>query len=357
MPGCRVPSSGQSSSVSLTAGGCPIIPIVKTSSVVEGVAACVESRYVDASAGARAAETLRRRLSAGAYDRLPYAAELASVLTADLQAVLPDLHLQVRWSDEARVASATSDWDDPDFLAAYWAREALDNFGFEKVERLRGNVGLLVVRNIDEPEGTAGVIDAAFAFLARCSALIIDLRRTTGGAPSGVAYLLGHLLPGETPLIEALDRQGAVVERTATPTGEGPTLSAEVPVFALTSRRTVSGCEELAYDLRAAGRATLVGATTVGAANPVDSYVVDPHVAVRVPTAVVRHAVTGGNWEGRGIVPDVECAVEDALDVAHRLAVDEVRRRMAAGEVVVAEGLLEELTDVEAELDEQLGRR
>src|SRR3712207_7760398 len=59
-----------------------------------------------------------------------------------------------------RSPSETSDWDDPDFLAAYWAREALDNHGFERAERLPGNVGLLVVRNIDEPEGTAGVVDA-----------------------------------------------------------------------------------------------------------------------------------------------------------------------------------------------------
>ena len=326
-------------------------------SVVEAVAACVESRYVDVTTGARAAEALRQRLHDGGYNALPYGKQLSAVLTADLQAVLPDLHLQVRWSDDAREASTTSDWDDPDFLAAYWAHEALDNFGFDKVERLRGNIGLLVVRNIDEPEGTAPVIDAAFAFLARCSALIIDLRRTTGGAPSGVAYLLGHLLPAGTPLIEAVNREGEVTERTATPTDKEPTFGADVPVFVLTSRRTVSGCEELAYDLKAAARATLVGATTVGAANPVDAYVVDPHVGVRVPTAVVRHAVTGGNWEGTGIVPDVQCAVEDALNVAHRLAVDEVRRRIAAGEVPLAEGLLEELTDVELELDEQLGRR
>jgi len=325
--------------------------------VVEAVAACVESRYVDVIAGSRAAEALRRRLGAGGYDGLPYAAQLAPLLTADLQAAVPDLHLQVRWSDEVRVLADTSDWDDPDFLAAYWEREALDNFGFDKAERLRGNVGLLVVRNIDEPESTAAVIDAAFAFLARCNALIIDLRRTTGGTPSGVAYLLGHLLPAGTPLIEAVDREGAVVERSSTPAGKEPTFDSAVPVFALTSRRTVSGCEELAYDLRAAGRAILVGATTVGAANPVDIYAVDPHVAVRVPTAVVRHALTGGNWEATGIVPDVECAVEDALDVAHRLAADAVRRRIAAGEIPPAEGLLEELDDVTAELDEQLGRR
>ena len=329
----------------------------QVASVVEAVAACVETRYVHADEGARAAAALRRRLASGAYDAVPYAAELAPLLTTDLQAALPDLHLQVRWSEAERAESGTSDWDDPEFMATYWAKEALDNHGFDKVERLRGNVGLMVVRSIDEPEGTAAVVDAAFAFLARCSALVLDVRRTTGGAPSGVAYFLGHLLAGGTPLIEVIDRAGTVLERTATDAGKEPSVPSDVPVFALTSRRTVSGCEELVYDLRAAGRATLVGATTAGAANPVDVYVVDPHVVLRVPTAVVRHATTGANWEATGIVPDVECAVDDALNVAHRLAVEAVRRRVAAAEIPPAEALLEELSDVRAELDELLGLR
>ncbi len=323
---------------------------------VAAVATCVEDRYVFASEGAKAATALRANLRAGRYADAPYGPQLAPLLTADLQVALPDLHLQVRWTDTPRVASDASDWDDPEFMAAYWAREALDNFGFDRAERLPGNVGLLAVRNLDEPEGTAEVVDAAFGFLARCSAAIIDLRRTTGGAPTGVAHFLGHLLASGTPLIEVVDRAGNVVERTSTPSDREPTFDAEVPVFALVGRRTVSGCEELSYDLRAAGRATLVGATTIGAANPVDVFSADAHVLVRVPTTFVRHAGTGANWEGVGITPDVECAVDDALDVAHRLAVAAVRERIARGEVPLAEALLEELTDVSVELDTQLGR-
>jgi C-terminal processing protease CtpA/Prc len=248
---------------------------------------------------------------------------MVRTLTSDLQEHVPDRHLQVRWSEQERAPSEASDWDDPEYLAAYWAREAQDNFGFDKVERLEGNIGLMVVRNIDEPEGTAAVIDAAFAFLARCSALIIDVRNTTGGAPSGIAYFLGHLLPAGTALTEVINRQGEVIERTMTPADTEPTFPTEVPVYALISARTVSGCEELVYDLRAAARATLVGARTIGAANPVDVYPVDPHVVVRVPTARVQNVVTGSNWEGAGIEPDLECAPEDALDVARRLASQE----------------------------------
>jgi hypothetical protein len=35
--------------------------------------------------------------------------------------------------------------------------------------------------------------------------------------------------------------------------------------------------------------------------------------------------VTGSNWEGAGIEPDLACAPEDALDIAYRLASEELR--------------------------------
>jgi C-terminal processing protease CtpA/Prc len=254
----------------------------------------------------------------------------------------------VRWSEDAVEPGGVSQWDDPEFLAAYWAEEALGNFGFTRAERLPGNVGLLEIHSVDEPEGTGPTVDAAFGFLSRCSALVLDLRETNGGAPSGVAHLLGHLLPAGTPLVDVVDRSGAVTESTRVPDDATATVPDDVPVFCLIGPRTVSGCEELVYDLRAHGRAVLVGETTVGAANPVDPYVVDPHVVVRVPTGRVVHAVTGGNWEGAGVQPDHRCAVADALTVAHRLALTAIGERLPRSSVTRA--LAQEVQDALREL-------
>ena len=295
--------------------------------VVDAVALCVEEQYVDPEAGRAAAEQL---LAAYAREGRTWPSSgtgLTDAVTAALRSALPDRHLSVRWSDDVLDPSGTSQWDDPDFMAAYWETEALGNFGFERVERLAGNVGLLVVHSVDEPEGTGPTVDAAFGFLAHCSAIIVDLRDTNGGAPSGVAHFLGHLLPPGTPLVELVDRSGAVTEATRV-LPVASTVRPDVPVLCLVGPRTVSGCEELVYDLRAYDRATLVGETTVGAANPVDSVVVHPHVVVRVPTARVVHAVTGGSWEGTGIEPDHPCAAAEALDEAHRLALLAVRDRL-----------------------------
>ena len=70
---------------------------------------------MDASAGARAAAELRRHLAAGDYRDLRDGAEMAGPLTSDLQASIPDRHLQVRWSEQERAPSETSDWDDPEY--------------------------------------------------------------------------------------------------------------------------------------------------------------------------------------------------------------------------------------------------
>ena len=45
-------------------------------------------------------------------------------------------------------------------------------------------------------------------------------------------------------------------------------------------------------------------------------------VTATVPEAYVRDAVAGATWEGTGVVPDLPCAADDAVEVAaaHLLA-------------------------------------
>jgi hypothetical protein len=43
---------------------------------------------------------------------------------------------------------------------------------------------------------------------------------------------------------------------------------------------------------------------------------VSRNVRAFLPEARVRDAVTGSNWEGTGVVPDVPCEPGEAFDVA-----------------------------------------
>ena len=96
---------------------------------------------------------------------------------------------------------------------------------------------------------------AAFALLAGVERLVIDLREGRGGTPETVALICGYLL-GDEPahLQDIVDRAGNARQYWTGPAAGR--LDGSVRICVLTSERTFSGCEELAYNLQAQRRAT-----------------------------------------------------------------------------------------------------
>jgi C-terminal processing protease CtpA/Prc len=66
-------------------------------------------------------------------------------------------------------------------------------YGFERIERLSGNVGYLKFSGFADQEGGGAVAAGAMAFLANTDALIIDLRDNHGGGLDMFALLASYL--------------------------------------------------------------------------------------------------------------------------------------------------------------------
>jgi C-terminal processing protease CtpA/Prc len=96
------------------------------------------------------------------------------------------------------------------------------------------------------------------------------------------------------------------------------------PVYLLTSKDTLSGAEGLAYDLQAHQRASLVGETTKGGAHPGSPYRIHPHLEVFIPDGRAINPVSGSNWEGPGVTPDVAVPQEQAPKTAYSMALKSV---------------------------------
>lgn len=64
----------------------------------------------------------------------------------------------------------------------------------------------------------------------------------------------------------------------------------------------------------------MVGERTGGGAHPRDGWTVHPHLEATVPVGRSVNPVSGTNWEGTGVEPDIACAAADALDRAQALA-------------------------------------
>ncbi len=71
-------------------------------------------------------------------------------------------------------------------------------------------------------------------------------------------------------------------------------------------------------------RATLVGETTDGGAHPVMTSRIDEHFEIRLPAGRPINPITGTNWEGTGVAPDIHVPREQALHVAYAAALRHV---------------------------------
>ncbi len=293
---------------------------------VERISAVLNASYVFPDVAKKMEAALRQKLKAGAYDKLTRPAEFADALTWDLQAVSKDKHLRIRY--EPVMPPARDPKAPRDAAAQEESRreEASINFGFEKVERLAGNVGYLDMRGFMGAELAGETAISAMGFLANSDAVIIDLRKNGGGHPSMVQLITSYFFEEPTHLNSFYIREGNTTQQFWTSAHVSGKRMSDVPVYVLTSSRTFSAAEEFSYNLKNLKRATLVGETTGGGAHPVKPhFLADVNLVAVVPFGRAVNPITGTNWEGTGVAPDIQVPADKALEAAHLDALKKLR--------------------------------
>lgn len=92
----------------------------------------------------------------------------------------------------------------------------------------------------------------------------------------------------------------------------------KLDLYILTSQKTFSAAEEFAYDLMHMERATVVGETTGGGGHTVATERNNElKIEFNVPDTRAINPVTKTNWEGEGVVPHIQCSMEEAFDKAY----------------------------------------
>jgi hypothetical protein len=263
----------------------------------------------------------------GIYDSYTDPRTFAKRLTNDLQSISQDKHLRVRFDPE-RVRELLAEESQPKLNKvpkAYLERMRRVNYGFMEARILQGNIGYLDIRGFVDIEYGAETAVAAMNFLMNADALIIDLRRCGGGRPSMVQLVASYLF--ESNPVHLND----FYFRPTNSTTQSWTLPyipgkrrPDIDVYLLISKRTFSAGEGFAYSLRSLKRATLIGESTRGGAHPGGERIINNRFYIWIPTGRSVNPITKKNWEGTGVFPHVAVPADQALEIAHLMALKKI---------------------------------
>lgn len=286
------------------------------------------ANYVFEDVAAKMVADVRARQQRGEYAKLTTLTAFGEALTRDLRAISKDKHISVRFAenpvpeDVPAAEQATYRPSAEERQRAYEQARSL-NFGIAKYERLQGNIGLLELNGFVNVEHSGEALTAVMNLAANSDALIIDLRKNGGGDPGAVAWLSSYLFD-ITPvhLNDLYYRFGSqTLQFWTLQHVPGKRFGQDKPVFVLTSSKTFSAAEEFSYNLQNLRRATLIGETTGGGANPGGVFKLGEHLSMFIPTGRAINPVTKTNWEGVGVKPEVAIASDLALLKAQVMAI------------------------------------
>ncbi len=300
----------------------------KKNEIVQSVSQLLVDKYIFLETAEKMQALLKTKLKDGMYDSIDSVDDFARVLTEDLRSVSKDRHIRVVHDPEMvrriKIREGESEEERKKERERVIEEERQENFGFQKIELLDGNIGYLDLRYFSgvRPSGETAV--AAMNFLANASSIIIDLRKNGGGDPAMIQLLSSYFLEDYTHLNSFENRgEDSLQQFWTLPYVPGRTMY-ETALYILTSRRTFSGAEEFTYNMKNLRRATIIGETTGGGAHPGGLQIATHDFLVWVPTGRAINPISKTNWEGTGIEPHVSVPQEKALEKAHTMALEKL---------------------------------
>jgi len=284
---------------------------------IDHIADLIAAHFVFPELGGQIADHLRELVTSSAPMLSLPPADFAEALTQEFDMLAHDSHLRLDYAPDQAKFNRNSE----ELVHHHFVRARRKNFGFMKAERLAGNIGYLALNEFPPRAVAEATAAGTMAFVANTQALIFDLHGNGGGAPDMVQLLISYLVAADPqPLSGIYSRATDSTETWQTlPEIPGKRM-ADVPVYVLVDRQTHSAAEAFAYDLQALKRATIIGERTRGGAHLVDFFPLAEMFVLMLPVARAVNPITRGNWQGSGVIPDIETLAEEALRVAHHHA-------------------------------------
>ena len=323
----------------------------------------LETLYVSPEIGKQLSKQLQAKFESGAYKEITTPTKLAQALTRDLRELSKDLHLSVRYASgpgesgtiltpqgwertkssifptaprepsTPQAGTAPADVQGPQRRApeldARMANQLLEsNYHFRETKYLSGNIGYLKLDGFAPGQAARDAAAKTMALLANSEGMIIDMRRCPGGTQEMVNFLASYFFDREPRLLltSYFRPTGETVQNKTIADIPGKRML-DTDLYLLVSANTVSACEAFAYILQQYGRAKVIGERTAGAGNHNFFVPVGLGYSFSVSIGSVVHPRSGKGWQGEGVQPDTVVTPDDALETAHREALQKLISR------------------------------
>ncbi|MBA7521366.1 hypothetical protein ES705_13473 [subsurface metagenome] len=294
--------------------------------IIEEIVGLIEEKYVFTDDAKKITNYMQEKQKEKAYDHITTLQGFIREITKDLRAVNNDAHLGL---GTRRGSFKTGVSPEEMFKTIYLKRAPFQNYGFKKVDRLLGNVGCIVLDEFSyvemDGENVGGeTARAVMKVISNSYALIIDLRDNFGGREEMALLLLDYFFEKPTHILTNQYR-GRKDKQIRTKGEHAEGRLDEIPLYVLTSRHTISGGEMFAYVLKNRKRATIIGEKTRGAAHRTHLFSLQSaKIDIAIPVGTTIDPVTGTDWEGKGVEPDIAVSSGMAMDVAYKKALEEI---------------------------------
>ena len=288
------------------------------STIVNNISQLLIDNYVFPDTALKMSHCIKKKLKAGAYNKITDPVAFSDALTIDLYSVYRDGHMLVQYipqdADSIEVIASDSSKEtkiDP------FKRIKQANFGLSKVEILYGNIGYIHIDHFwaDSIYGRE-TVKATLQFVSNTNALIIDLRDCGGGSQETVNMICGFFLEKSTHINDMYDRSAKTTTSYWTKPDSSYTKMVNMPLYILTNNKTFSAAEEFCYVLQSLKRATIIGETTGGGAHGTFSKDVGSGFLLSIPYWTAINPITKTSWEKVGVKPDLEVPSDKALEKA-----------------------------------------
>lgn len=296
-----------------------VLSIEYKKEVINTLSDLMNDKYVFPDIAKKTEEHIKEQFKKGHFDQFTSNESFATALTQSVQSINNDKHMKIMSQPPYEAPAMT-----PERLIEEkifnLKRKKEYNAGFHNVKVLEGNIGYLDLRGFTYFKEGKVIADAYMKLIRNTDAVIIDLSKNGGGDPEMVQYLCSYFFKGDIHLNSLYFREGdRTIDFHTLDKVDGKKMI-DVPLFVITSERTFSGAEEFSYNMQTQKRATIIGQTTGGGANPGGTVPINGFLSVFIPTGKAINPITKTNWEGVGVVPEIKVSKDESYNRAHELA-------------------------------------